>query len=134
MVHYEKWGKINLWGTGKRMKGGVNLQKRLQELLLVGSSLELPWGEDGAIRGESFLDDFHTGQHLLFFQPATDDLDTYGETVHCVRIVEFVEGTRDVVHLSVFLASLEIAGKGVDFLFYERDRQATGRIIELKKR
>jgi len=92
----------------------------------VRKDLKLLGGENGIVCGEGFSNDSHTTQDLLLFQPTTDDLDADGKAVHGVRIVKLVEGAGDVVHVSVFRAGGEIAGKGIDGFVNERDWQATG--------
>ena len=53
--------------------------------------------------------------------------------MHSCCIVKSVKIAGDIVHLEIFLAGLEIAGKRVEFLVYERDWHAPCGIIELKE-
>ena len=96
--------------------------------------LEFFGSEDDATRGKSVLDDLHTSQHLLFLQPTADELDAHRKAIHGVSVVDVVYGAGNIVHVEVFTARLEIAGKGVDFLINKCDRHAAGRIIKLQER
>lgn len=77
---------------------------------------------------QSILDPLHNGKNFLLLQPPADDLNSNGETVHILGVVQLIRALGDAVELF----DVEVRGKLVQVLVYVGHGDDAGGVIELR--